>query len=301
MIIERDVKLIYNGEKRLKHLTFKEVDYETSKKMIIENHYSHKWNTAFGKINVGVFDNNRLLGIASYGNLMNPKSYKKFNKNFTKENVVELNRLWVDDELGGNVETVLMKASFQIIRKCYPNIKAIQSFADGRLGCGTIYKAMNFKYYGYIESLFYEADDGKVYHKVPMENTKRPNGMIKLNALFLQDKLKPFKVKTYRYIMPLYKNVKIELKEKPYPKYDKGVTYIDDYKHNENLIARAYILAHLLEYEEEDVFKGKVKKDLIVNQISNKSIISIAKERNKTDRYNSMIKKLGIKHERLDI
>ena len=38
--------------------------------------------------------------------------------------------------------------------------------------------------------------------------------MVILNTKFLQNKLRPFKVKTYRYIMSLYKNVKIEMEEK---------------------------------------------------------------------------------------
>jgi hypothetical protein len=297
MIIERDVKLLYGGKKILKHLVFKEIDYDTAKKMVIENHYSHKWNTAFGKINVGVFENNQLLGVASYGNLMNPKSYKQFNKDFEQDSVIELNRLWVDDKLGGNTETVLMKASFDIIKKLYPHIKAIQSFADGRLGCGTIYKAMNFKYYGYTESLFYESDDGKTYHKVPMENTARPNGMIKLNALYVRGKLKPFKVKTYRYIITLYKNVRIDFEEKEYPKYDKGLVYLDDYIHSENLIARAYILAHLLEYDDEKYLKNKVNKNLLKEQIKNKTILKIATERNKLEKFKTMLEKLGLDYE----
>ena len=80
MIIERTVKLKYGDELKEVNLMFKEIDYDTAKKMIIENHYSRTWGISFGKINVGVFYENELMGVASYGNLMNPKSYKRFNK-----------------------------------------------------------------------------------------------------------------------------------------------------------------------------------------------------------------------------
>ena len=280
--IKRDVKLVYGENKVLKTLCFKEISYEKSKKMIIENHYSHKWNTSFGKINIGVFEKDILLGVASYGNLMNPNSYKQFNENFEKDSIIELNRLWLDDSLGKNAETILMKASHDIIRKKYPHIKAIQSFADGRLGCGTIYKAMNFKYYGFSETLFYEHLDGTTYHKVPMENTCRPDGLIKLNYMWAKKELKPFKVKTYRYIYVLYKDVKINIEQKEYPKYSIGLEYIDNYKHNEKLIQRAIVLSYILGYKKEFIFLinflDKIEMEKTINE---NTIIDIAKNKKK--------------------
>lgn len=288
--IERNVKLLYNGEKVEKTLSFKEIDYDTAKKMIIENHYSHKWNTSFGKINIGVFENDELLGVAVFGNLMNPKSFKSFNRDFEQNNVIELNRLWIDDRLGGNTETILMKASFDIIRKKYKHIKLIQSFADGRLGCGTIYKAMNFKYYGYNETLFFENTiTNEIFHKVPMENTARPDGLIKLNYMYMKNQLKPFKVKTYRYLYPLYKNIKIELEEKPYPDYKKGLEYIENYKHNEKLYHRAFVLSYILGYEKEyEYFKNNINLQDIKSTLNEKTILKIAKQRDVIEKLNEL-------------
>lgn len=66
------------------------------------------------------------------------------------------------------LNTKLLSASWKIIKTNYPKVKAVQSFADGRLGCGTIYKASNFKYYGYTESVFYEdLKTGETHHEVP--------------------------------------------------------------------------------------------------------------------------------------
>ena len=288
MEITKTVKLLYGDEKVEKTLVFKEISYETTKDMIIKNHYSHKWNTAFGKVNVGVFNNGELLGVASFGNLMNPKSYKSFNKDFEQENVIELNRLWVDDKLGKNTETILLSASWGIMRELYPHIKVVQSFADGRLGCGTIYKASNFKYYGTEESMFFEhVDTLETYHKVPMENTKRPDGMIKLNAWLVSGKLKPFIVKTYRYAYPLYKNVKIEMNEQRYPLYDKGFEY-QEIEYKKQQIIRAFILSTLLDYEQTNILKLWVSKNAtekdIKEALENKSIEMIANERGVQDK-----------------
>ncbi len=288
-------------------LLIKEIDRELAKDIIIKNHYSHKWNTAFGKVNVGIFQcgNDKCLGVASFGNLMNPKSFKQFNKDFTQDNIIELNRLWIDDCLGKNAETILLGASWKIIRQNYPNIKAVQSFADGRLGCGTIYKASNFDYYGYTESLFYEnIDTGEAQHKVPMENTMRPDGMIKLNVLFAQNKLKPFFVKTYKYIYPLYKNVKIELSRQKYPEYDKGIIECNSYQHRKGLVVRAMMLAYILEQDDDYIIlKDYIDKNLNDNEKSieyynsyiNDSIIRIATQRKMLDRYNSLKELLLIK------
>ena len=46
-------------------LVIKEIDKKIAKEIIIKNHYSHKWNTSFGKINIGIYqkDNIQCLGL----------------------------------------------------------------------------------------------------------------------------------------------------------------------------------------------------------------------------------------------
>jgi len=157
---------------------------------------------------------------------MNPNSYKNIT-NEDKDSVIELNRMWIDDELGKNSETILISSCIKIIKNKYKHIKFIQSFADGRLGCGTIYKASNFKYFGYENSLFFEDIETKeVFHKVPLENTKRPKGFLEKNARYLDNKLKSFYVKTYRYIYVIYSSNDLKLKSKEYPLYDKGFEFM---------------------------------------------------------------------------
>ena len=280
-------------------LLFFEINRDEAKEMIIKNHYSHKWNTSFGKINIGVFKESepkKCLGVASFGNMMNPQSYNSISNDINIENIIELNRLWVDDCLGKNTETLLLSACWSIFRNKYPQIKVVQSFADGRLGCGTIYKAASFKYYGYTESLFYEnLLTGETQHKVPMENTSRPQGMTKLNKEFCEGILKPFKVKTYRYLFLLDKKVKIKLKELPYPEYSKGLVYLDDYQHNYKLIFRAWCLSYLLDKNEyckvfEEYCKKHFNEDFILQAKTetktNKSILDICNKKNILEKLN---------------
>jgi hypothetical protein len=168
--------------------------------------------------------------------------------------------MWIDDELGKNAETILISSSIKIIRNVYPKIKFIQSFADGRLGCGTIYKASNFKYFGYEESLFFEdVETGEVFHKVPLENTKRPKGFINKNKRYLDKKLKAFNVKTYRYTYTIYSSNDLKLKQVPYPEYDKGFTYIE-YTHSIGLLCRLAMMYKLIGL---DSYTIKIKDHLI--------------------------------------
>lgn len=217
---------IIKNTKNNGQLTIKLIDKNTAKDMIIKNHYSHKWNTPFGLYNFGVFRETQLLGVASYGYMMNPKA-KIFTSNNPNGWMIELNRMWIDDSLGKNAETVLIGASLKLLRKIDPNIVAVQSFADGRLGCGTIYKASNFQYYGYTESVFWEnIKTGEIIHNSPMTNTTVKTGYIRHNTAYLNGDLKPFKVKTYRYIYPFEKSFKFKTSQLVYPLYDKGMTYI---------------------------------------------------------------------------
>ena len=80
--------IIIKDSKNLGKVLIKEINRDVAKNIIVKNHYSHKWNTSFGKINIGIFKNDILLGCASFGNLMNPKSYKNINKDFESKNVI---------------------------------------------------------------------------------------------------------------------------------------------------------------------------------------------------------------------
>lgn len=265
-------------------LLFHEVDYQTAKEMTIKNHYSHKWNTAFGKINIGVFRDDELLGVAVFGNLMNPKSYRKI-ANIEQNEIIELNRLWISDKLGHNAETITLGACWKILRKDYPHIKLVQSFADGRLGCGTIYKASNFKYYGFTHTKFVKDTlTNNVYHDAVFNNSGRINSMMTNNKIVLDNHYMCFKVKTYRYIYVLDKKVNIHLKEEPYPDYDKGIEHCE-YVQSDNLWGKLYWIYTMTgqqEYANKAYQLIKTDKNkVIAEQYNHKAIVNF---RNKLEK-----------------
>lgn len=202
----------YLGDKLL---TFKEVPKAMAREMIIKNHYSHSWDHTFGRFNIGVFEENRFLGIASYGSLKVPKSFNSLSPDVSKDEVVELNRLWIDDYLGKNAESMLIGTSIKFLKP--KGIRLIQSFADGRLGCGKIYQASNFKYYGYHKTEFLvDTKTGRVFHEMVFHTSSRPL-VITRNLEALDGRFKRMETRTYRYLYALDPSIKILPIEEPYP------------------------------------------------------------------------------------
>lgn len=218
--------MIRKYSKNMGWLIIKLISKDLAREMIIKNHYSHKWNNgSFGRYNYGIFKEDEpevCLGVAVYGLMKCPKA-KIFSSNNPSGWMCELNRMWIDDCLGKNAETILIGASLKLLKKDDPDIVAVQSFADGRLGCGTIYKAANFRYFGFHYTIFARMRrNGEVIHQQIFTNSTSPTGYLRTNVAFLLGECDYFKVKTYRYIYPLDASFRFFGKQSPYPEYEKG-------------------------------------------------------------------------------
>lgn len=285
------MKILFNS-KTMGNLIIKEIEKKDAKAMIIKNHYSHKWQNGFGIINVGIFkeENDTCLGVASYGYMMNSNSYNNFGLN-NKNEILELNRMWIDDSLGRNAESILISNSFKIIKKKMPHIKLIQSFADGRLGCGTIYKATNFHYYGYTINEFYEdLETGEISMVGLLRRTDNMKKMIEDHKKILDNQLSFFKARSYRYIYPLKKGALkgVKFKELEYPTYHKGIEYYErDIKYWEFI--RCYIGCFIFDYENMIIEEFKLIlrqfnveiSEIIETLESNKTILKMISKKGK--------------------
>ena len=199
----------------------KEIERKLAYDIIIKNHYSKKGDSiAHNKINLGIFNNIKLIGVLQYGYAMNPASCDKIVEGTKINEYLELNRMWIADNVGKYPESKSISYSLKYIRKKYPNIKWIQSFADERCGgFGIVYQACSFNYFGEHKSVFWEID-GEVYHNSILTNNKR-------KAKYkLKDKKKDAikkELRQFRYIKFLDQREKKKclLKEQPYPKHYK--------------------------------------------------------------------------------
>lgn len=224
--------------------TVEPITKQAARELIVANHYSGTWNTAFGVYCFGVFDGTGLAGALVYGNPMNPGSVTSIAA-LAPEQVTELNRMWIHDRLGPNTETAAMARAHRWLRMNSP-VQLIQTFADGRLGCGTVYKAANFGYYGHSETLFFRSRlTGAVLHSVPFTDASVPSGMVARCARLARGEFEAFTAKTYRYLCPLtkYARRRILLDPEPYPAWERGEHARPDYVPPVSQMARAFALA----------------------------------------------------------
>lgn len=197
----------------------KEISREQANEMIVKNHYSKKYYSA-SIIHLGIFSGDLLMGCLQYGYAMNPASQEGVCADTKIDEYLELNRLWVSDEMPKNTESKIISYSIKYIKYKFKKIKWIQSFADERCGkFGITYQASNFKYYGEHSSLFWFLDD-VIYHNSLMTRVNK----LSKTELFIQEnkhRAESKELRQFRYIYFINKKwqEKCKLKEQVFPKH----------------------------------------------------------------------------------
>ena len=202
----------------------KQIERKLANDLVVKNHYSGKFYNAT-YIHLGLFVNEEIKGVLQYGYAMNPVSCGNVVSGTKKNEYLELNRMWIEDNVGKYPESRAISYSIKYIKRKYPKIKWIQSFADERCGgFGIVYQACSFNYFGEHKSDFWELD-GIVYHNIQMtvsKKSKRYGG----EAKYLQEnknRATRMNLRQFRYIKFLDQREKKKclLKEQPYPKHYK--------------------------------------------------------------------------------
>lgn len=121
-------------------LVIRLVPKDVARDLVVRGHYSHKWLASFGIHNFGIFregaeTDGDCLGVASFGYMKTPKAHV-IESSVLGGWMIELNRMWISDELGHNAETILLGASLKLLRSLDPTIVAVQSFAADGPGAG---------------------------------------------------------------------------------------------------------------------------------------------------------------------
>jgi len=197
----------------------KEIERNLANDLIVKNHYSGKFYNAT-YIHLGLFVDGEIKGVLQYGYAMNPASCGSVVTGTQKNEYLELNRMWIADNVGKYPESRAISYSLKYIRRKYPKIMWIQSFADERCGgFGIVYQACSFNYFGEHNSLFWTLD-GNIYHNSLM--TRNPS--LSKSAKYLQEnknRATSEKLRQFRYIKFLDQRAKKKctLKEQPYPKH----------------------------------------------------------------------------------
>jgi len=107
-------------------------------------HYSGKV-VPNSQLHLGVFLDERLEGVMQFGPSMDKRKVQGLVADTGWNGFLELNRMAFSDRLPRNSESRALGVAMRMIRKHYPHIEWVISFADGtQCGDGTIYRASGF-------------------------------------------------------------------------------------------------------------------------------------------------------------
>lgn len=132
-------------------------------------HYSGKV-VQNSKINFGVYYNDILEGAIQFGSPLDKKKVIGYVKNSRWNSFFEINRMAFSDVLPRNSESRALSISMKMIKKNYPFVNWILTFADATsCGDGTIYRACGFYLVGVNKnSTIYEMPDGALISNIAM-------------------------------------------------------------------------------------------------------------------------------------
>jgi len=139
--------------------------------LVIKHHYSHK-ATKNRMLSMVVFHDDHghtPLGFIQLGYGIRPHMKHTISEDITKDNYCEFDRMWLDDILPHNSETMVIGMLLWFIKRWNPKIEYIITYADGSVGnIGTIYKASNAISVGKVPVDFYVLASGERVHPVTM-------------------------------------------------------------------------------------------------------------------------------------
>jgi hypothetical protein len=239
--------------------------------MIVKYHYTHAWTSCRYALGIyyrmdeedalGNYD--KLIGCAIYGFPVGARASTSVCEGLSKDSILELTRLYVEDGYGSNLESNALSKTFDWLRKNDPQIKVLLSYADNGQGhLGGIYKATNWRYEGYSSQMnlmpnydiSLTGPNGPFIHSRTVFNNWGSGNLEHLKREIGKDGYKEFwRRRTpdkHRYIQILAQDKREKrdlmkrLKQKEYP-YPKSIADYD------------YPLQHHITYPPEDGFDVK--------------------------------------------
>ena len=156
-----------------KEIILKPILSKVASDFIKKHHYSGKV-TQNSKLHFGIYLDNALHGAMSFGSPLDKRKVLPLVKNTLWNEMLELNRMAFDDYLPKNSESRALSIAFKLIKRNYPHIKWILSFADGtQCGDGAIYRASGFILTAIRgNDAIYKIEGGKVIHELTIKTGK---------------------------------------------------------------------------------------------------------------------------------
>ena len=154
-----------------KDIVVKPISSQDASRIVRACHYSGKV-VQNSQLHFGVFLDGKCGGAMQFGPSLDKRKMLGLVQGTNWNGFIELNRMAFADWLPRNSESRAISVAMRLIRKSYPHIEWVVSFADGtQCGDGTIYRASGFFLTGITESLnLIRRGDGVVIHKMTLES-----------------------------------------------------------------------------------------------------------------------------------
>lgn len=185
-----------------KDLIIKPVSAKDAAALVRRVHYSGSV-VMNSQLHLGVFLNGRLEGVMQFGPSTDKRKLQGLVTGTGWNDFIELNRMAFSEALPRNSESRALGVAFRLIRKRYPHLKWVVSFADGaQCGDGTIYRASGFLLTGIRKntSIWSDADGNTVSRTTMTKGTHILKDGAASTARMRADGFKPIEGYQLRYV-----------------------------------------------------------------------------------------------------
>lgn len=156
-----------------KDIIIKPISAKDAAALVRRVHYSGKV-VQNSQLHFGVFLDGRLEGAMQFGPSLDKRKIQGLVRDTGWNDFIELNRMAFSDRLPRNSESRAIGIAMRMIRKHYPHIEWVVSFADGaQCGDGTIYRASGFVLTAIKKNdQIWAAPEGKTFSRVSLTDGK---------------------------------------------------------------------------------------------------------------------------------
>jgi len=157
-----------NDEERIERISA--IHVAEARRFVAAHHYN-KVMPRLTKLCVGGYSHGELVAVATFGYGVRPvHTLRGLFPSLSVPEYLEIGRLCVDDRMPRNTESHFMSLAFRMVKRTFPHVKVIYSWADGIVGKpGYVYQASNFYYGGFIWTEMYLSDTGTRVHPRTMQ------------------------------------------------------------------------------------------------------------------------------------
>lgn len=160
-----------------KAINIKPIQPSAANSLVRRLHYSGKV-VPNSQLHLGVFLDGRLEGALQFGPSIDKRKVQGLVPGTAWHDFIELNRMAFSEKLPRNSESRAIAISMRLIRKHYPNIEWVISYADGaQCGDGAIYRASGFLLTGIKENkTILQMPDGSICADITLNTTSGKHG-----------------------------------------------------------------------------------------------------------------------------